>query len=123
MKADGFAGYRVLALESRRGDDMRRLIRAYGGEPLVVPSVEERPREPDAQLREFAERLQQGDVGVAIFLTGVGARMLAHSVPDVLPPPAFAHALNQTLGNTPRPIRVELGEDGGEVIAGVSGFE
>jgi uroporphyrinogen-III synthase len=102
----GFAGYHVLALESRRGEDMRRLIRGHGGVPLVVPSLEERPRGPSEELHEFVQRLERRDIAVVIFLTGTGARMLVRAVGDVLSPSAFAEALNQTIviARGPKPL-------------------
>ena len=41
----GFAGHRVLSLESRRGAEMGKLIASYGGEALVAPSMREIPLE------------------------------------------------------------------------------
>src|SRR5262245_24569585 len=103
---EGFAGARVLSLESRRGDDMRRLIAAQGGVPLVVQSVQEHPRGPSAESRHFAEQLQRGEIAVVIFLTGTGTRMLVRAVEEMLSPPAFADALNRTLviARGPKPL-------------------
>jgi uroporphyrinogen-III synthase len=41
----GFAGLRVLSLESRRASEMAKLIANHGGEPVVAPSMREVPRE------------------------------------------------------------------------------
>src|ERR1051325_2616735 len=106
MASDGFAGYRVLALESRRNDDMRRLVGAHGAVPLVVPSVQERARGSSDGLREFADRLRRREVAVVVFLTGSGARMLGRVLDDVLSPSAFADALNETIviARGPKPL-------------------
>jgi uroporphyrinogen-III synthase len=68
--------------------------------------VQERPRGPSEDLHEFAKRLQHGDINLVIFLTGVGARMLGRALNDVLPPSAFADALNQTIviARGPKPL-------------------
>jgi len=113
MASDGFAGYRVLALESRRSDDMRRIIRTHGAVPLVVQSVHERARGPNDVLHQFADRLRRRDVSVVVFLTGSGARMLGRALDDVLSPSAFADALNETIviARGPKPLAAlrELG--------------
>src|SRR5262245_9915464 len=39
----GFAGLRVLALESRRASEIEELIATYGGKPVVAPALREVP--------------------------------------------------------------------------------
>ena len=39
MTAANFNGLRVLSLESRRAVETAKLIRTYGGEPLVAPAM------------------------------------------------------------------------------------
>jgi uroporphyrinogen-III synthase len=104
--SDTFGGCRVLAFESRRAEDMRAMIAARAGVPLVVPAVEERPHGPSPETLAFAEHLARGDLAVVIFLTGVGTRMLAVAVEGALPRPALADALNQTIvvARGPKPL-------------------
>lgn len=71
-----FDGSRVLALESRRGEEMATLIRKQGGEPFVAPAMREVALERQDEAFEFARRLVAGEFDCVIFLTGVGARML-----------------------------------------------
>lgn len=66
----------MLALENRRAAEIAKLIRTYGGEPLVVPAMREVPRESNTEALEFAGRLLHGDFDLVIFLTGVGIRRL-----------------------------------------------
>jgi uroporphyrinogen-III synthase len=66
----------VLALESRRANEMAELIRINDGRPFVAPSMVEVPIAENAQAFAFARRLAAGEFDMAIFLTGVGARML-----------------------------------------------
>jgi uroporphyrinogen decarboxylase len=75
-----FSGLRVAALESRRADDMARLIERLGGRALVSPSMREVPLAHNRAAVEFAHRLMAGQIDVIVFLTGVGARMLLEQV-------------------------------------------
>ena len=76
MAHASFDGLRVLSLESRRAKEVAKLIRTYGGEPFVVPSMREAPLESHRQALEFADGLMQGNFDLVIFLTGVGVRAL-----------------------------------------------
>lgn len=71
-----FDGLRVLALESRRAEEMATLIRKQTGEPFVAPSMREVPIERNAPAFDFAERLFAGEFEAVILLTGVGTRYL-----------------------------------------------
>ena len=72
----GFDGLRVLALESRRGTELGKLIQTYNGVATVAPSMREVPRESNQEALAFSNALLAGRFGVVIFLTGVGARAL-----------------------------------------------
>jgi len=67
---------RVLALESRRGSELAKLISTYGGEAVVAPSMREVPLESNKEALDFAAGLFAGNFDIVIFLTGVGARAL-----------------------------------------------
>jgi uroporphyrinogen-III synthase len=71
-----FDGLRVLSLESRRANEIAKLIRTYGGEPFVVPSMREVPLESNVQALEFSDQLLAGKIDLVIFFTGVGVRAL-----------------------------------------------
>ncbi|HVW85595.1 MAG TPA: uroporphyrinogen-III synthase [Bryobacteraceae bacterium] len=71
-----FDGLRVLALESRRSEEIAVLIRKQGGEPFVAPSMREVPLERQDEVRAFGERLLAGGFDGVILLTGVGTRFL-----------------------------------------------
>src|SRR5579875_129102 len=72
----GFEGARVLALESRRAEEMAELIRKQGGVPFAAPSMREAPLEENAEAFGFAERLFAGEFDMVILLTGIGTRQL-----------------------------------------------
>jgi uroporphyrinogen-III synthase len=76
MVMSGFAGLRVLALESRRAAELSKLISTYGGQPVVAPSMREVPLESNKEALEFAARLFANEFDMVIFLTGVGCRAL-----------------------------------------------
>jgi uroporphyrinogen-III synthase len=92
----GFGGLRVLALESRRAAELTRLIEAYGGRPMVAPSLREVPRESNAAALEFAAGVLLGDYDITIFLTGVGVRTLYAIVDQVYAGDQFLAALART---------------------------
>src|SRR5215813_7375694 len=76
----GFAGLRVLSLESRRAQDMEALIRRNAGEPFIAPSVEERAVDSNAEALEWAGRLLAGDFDLVLFTTGVGLQYLRDAI-------------------------------------------
>jgi len=72
----GFNGLRVVSFESRRGERMAELIRRQGGEALVAASMREVPLGENREAFAFGEKLMQGRIDAAAFLTGVGALAL-----------------------------------------------
>ncbi len=75
-----FAGLRVAAFESRRAEEMDRMIAKRGGVPSVSPSMREVPVERNQAAIDFANRLITGRIDVVVFLTGVGTRMLVRQI-------------------------------------------
>ena len=63
-----FAGLRVAAFESRRAEEMERMIAKRGGVPFVSPSMREVPLERNQAAIDFANRLITGRIDVIIFL-------------------------------------------------------
>ena len=66
----GFGGLRVLALESRRAEEIAKLIASNGGLPVVAPSMREVPLESNTEALAFASALAAGGIDLVIFLTG-----------------------------------------------------
>jgi uroporphyrinogen decarboxylase len=75
-----FAGLSVAALESRRREDMHRLIVKHGGQAFVTPSMREVPLDDHREAIDFAYRIMTGDINIVIFLTGVGFRQFLSAV-------------------------------------------
>ena len=104
----GFAGLRVLSLESRRGPEMAKLIASYGGEAIVAPSMREVPLETNTEALAFAKQLFAGEFDVVIFLTGVGTRALARVVETIHPLDEYLARLRKVavVARGPKPVAV-----------------
>lgn len=106
MAHASFDGLRVLSLESRRAKEVAKLIRTYGGEPFVVPSMREVPLESNTQALEFADQLMAGKVDVVVFFTGVGVRALLDIVETRYSREEFLAALRgvKVAARGPKPV-------------------
>lgn len=113
MTTCSFEGLRVLALESRRAQEIGKLIANYGGEPVVAPSVKEVQLESNPEALEFVRRLVAKQVDMVIFTTGSGVRALAKAVEPTCPAEKLATLLNQApiIARGPKPVAAlrELG--------------
>jgi uroporphyrinogen-III synthase len=105
-KPNGFAGLRVLSLESRRAVEMAKLIETYGGAAMVAPSMREIPLESNKEAQEFTRKLLAGGFEIIIFLTGVGTRALARVAETVCTRDAFVAALQRVpiVARGPKPV-------------------
>jgi uroporphyrinogen decarboxylase len=108
MEQATFAGLRVAAFESRRADEMARMIERLGGVASVSPSLREVPLADQREAIDFAKRLMTGQVDVVIFLTGVGARALLAALERQVDRQRFLHALTDatTIVRGPKPLAV-----------------
>ncbi len=75
-----FAGMAVAAFESRRREEMARLIQRHGGVPQVAPSMQEVPLAENPQAVQAARELIAGRFDLVIFLTGVGVEQFFRQV-------------------------------------------
>ena len=102
----GFAGLRVLALESRRAAELSKLISTYGGLPTVAPAMKEVPLESNSEALAFAARLFAGEFDIVIFLTGVGARTLLAVVETTYRRDEYVAALQRikVVARGPKPV-------------------
>jgi uroporphyrinogen-III synthase len=103
-----FGDARVLSFESRRGKEMTELIRINGGAPFVAPALVEVPIEQNTQAFDFADRLYASEFDMAIFLTGVGARLLHRVLASRDPEERFPDALCRVtvVARGPKPTAV-----------------
>ena len=95
MAQANFGGLRVLSLESRRAKEVEKLIRTYGGEPFVVPSVRELPLDSNIEALAFCDRLMKGGVDLVVCTTGVGVRALVDIAETRHPREEFLAALRR----------------------------
>jgi uroporphyrinogen-III synthase len=112
-KTGGFAGLRVLSLESRRATEMGKLIANYGGEAIVAPSMRELPLASNVEALAFAHTLASNGFDMVIFLTGVGTRALARVVETIYSREQFVESLQRpaVVARGPKPVAAlnELG--------------
>jgi uroporphyrinogen-III synthase len=110
---NGFAGFRVLALESRRAQELAKLISNYGGEPVVAPAMREVPLDSNTEALSFAEALVARKFDIVIFLTGVGTRAVLSVAETKYPREDLIAALRgvKVVPRGPKPVAVlrELG--------------
>ncbi len=108
MPVTNFRGRTVLTLESRRGQEMSRLIETYGGKPLHAPAMREVPLSSNPEALKFGDALFEGKFDVVVFLTGVGARALSKVLETVHPTEKFFHALRKVsvVARGPKPVAV-----------------
>jgi len=109
----GFAGLRVLALESRRATELAKLVGTYDGEPVVAPAMREVPLESNKEALAFAKALFAGEFDMVIFLTGVGTRALLSVVETAYKREEYIAALQRVkvVARGPKPVAAlrELG--------------
>jgi uroporphyrinogen-III synthase len=110
---NGFAGLRVLALESRRAPEFAKLISTYGGDPVVAPAMREVPLQTNTEALAFAADLLAAKYEMVIFLTGVGTRALLSVVETKYKRDDYLAALQRVkvVARGPKPIAAlrELG--------------
>jgi len=106
-------GLRVVSFESRRANEMAELIRRYGGEPIVAPSMREIPLSENRAALELWPRLEAGKFDILILMTGVGTRTLNQALLTQYPQERIVSALRKTqlVARGPKPIAAlkELG--------------
>lgn len=106
-------GFRVVSFESRRAPEMSELIRNYGGEPFIAPSLREIPLGENSAAIDFIGQLEAGKFDFVILLTGVGTRTLVAAVASKYSRERVAVALRRATLVTrgPKPIAAlrELG--------------
>lgn len=106
MSSPDFNGLHVGAFESRQANEIARLIEKQRGVPHVSPSLREVPVPQDRAIAEFVQKLLTGDVGIVIFLTGVGFQHLLAAVERHVDRQRYLDALSDiiTVARGPKPV-------------------
>ena len=101
-----FAGLRVAAFESRRCDELARLITKHAGVPFVTPSMREVSISENSAINEFTQRLLTGDLEIVIFTTGVGFEFVFREATQRIDPTRFLHFLSDitTVARGPKSV-------------------
>lgn len=101
-----FNGLRIASFESRRRDEMQRMIEKFGGIPFVSPSLREVPVAENREAIDFAYQVITGQINIAIFLTGVGFKHLLTAIEKHLDKQRFLDALSDivTIVRGPKPV-------------------
>ena len=106
-------GLKVVSFESRRAKEMGELIRRYGGEPIVAPSMREIPLSENRAALDLLAAIEAGNFDILILMTGVGTRTLNEVLLTQFAQERIVAALGkvQLVARGPKPIAVlkELG--------------
>jgi uroporphyrinogen decarboxylase len=100
-----FHGLHVAAFESRRAEDVVRLIEKHGGVAHVSPSMRETPLDDQRSAVDFAHRLITGEVDIVLFMTGGGFQELLAIVRRHVDQQRYLDALSDiiTIARGPKP--------------------
>ncbi|MGA8183195.1 MAG: uroporphyrinogen decarboxylase [Terriglobia bacterium] len=103
-----FGGLEVAAFESRRAEEIAKLITHCGGVPRVGPSMREVPLEDNSAAFEFAEQLLAGKFQGVVFMTGTGTRTLFEALQSRYAVEEIVHGLSTTtvVARSPKPAQV-----------------
>ncbi|MDA2919538.1 uroporphyrinogen decarboxylase [Desulfobacterota bacterium AH_259_B03_O07] len=104
--SNGFNGLRVTAFESRRANEIEKLILYHGGVPQVAPSMREVPLSEATEALEFARKLFDHEFDIVILMTGVGTRTLSDAIEGKYSRNKFIEALDQAIvvARGPKPV-------------------
>jgi uroporphyrinogen-III synthase len=109
----GLKGLKVVSFESRRAKEMAELVRRYGGEAIVAPSMREVPLSENHAALELLPQLEAGRFDFLILMTGVGMRTLNEALLTRYSQERIKAALGKAklVARGPKPVAVlkELG--------------
>jgi uroporphyrinogen-III synthase len=109
----GLQGLRVVSFESRRAKEIGELIRRYGGEPIIAPSMREVPLSENRAALELLPQLEAEKFDLLILLTGVGTKTLNAALLTQYSQARIVAALQRTrlIARGPKPVAAlkELG--------------
>ena len=101
-----FDGLHVAAFESRRADDLARLIERNHGVAHVSPSMREVALDENRASIDLANRIMTGEIDVFIVMTGVGFKHLIRAVERHIDMERFLDCLQDmtTVARGPKPV-------------------
>ena len=101
-----FDGLHIAAFESRRADDLARLIERNHGVAHVSPSMREVALDENRASIDLANRIMTGEIDVFIVMTGVGFKHLIRAVERHIDMERFLNCLQDmtTVARGPKPV-------------------
>lgn len=114
MAPGALAGIRLVAFEARRAQELATLFARHGAIVTSAPALREARLPESPAALELVERLERGEVGAVVLLTGVGTRALAALAGDAAPRLLAALAKVPVVARGPKPLAAlrELGVPG-----------
>ncbi|MCA9188038.1 MAG: uroporphyrinogen decarboxylase [Pirellulaceae bacterium] len=103
-----FEGRCVAAFESRRGEELARMIQRCGGVAAVAASMREVPLEKNVAAVDFAKSVMTGGIDVMLIMTGVGFKHLLGAIERHVDQRRFLDSLSDiiTIARGPKPVAV-----------------
>ncbi|HJW70502.1 MAG TPA: uroporphyrinogen-III synthase, partial [Candidatus Binatia bacterium] len=71
MASGALAGIRLVAFEARRAQELATLFARHGASVTSAPALRESRLPESPAALELVERLERGEVGAVVLLTGV----------------------------------------------------
>jgi len=101
----GLNGLKVTSFESRRSNEIEKLIVYHGGTPRVAPSMKEIPLDA-LNISNFKTDIFSGKTDIFILMTGVGTRMLTELIKTETDLETYKAALKNTkiIARGPKPV-------------------
>jgi uroporphyrinogen-III synthase len=96
----------VVSLESRRSEELARLLQRHGCVAIEAPSLREVPLDDQRDAFAFGEALLRGECDLLVLLTGVGARALLKALATRWPEATVMDALRgvKLVCRGPKPV-------------------
>jgi uroporphyrinogen-III synthase len=104
MASGALAGIRLVAFEARRAQELATLFARHGASVTSAPALRESRLPESPAALELVERLERGEVGAVVLLTGVGTRALAALAGDAAPRLLAALAQVPVVARGPKPL-------------------
>src|SRR5690349_15455578 len=101
-------GLHVVSFESRRAKEMAELIRRYGGEPVIAPSMREIPLSENKAALALLPQIENGKFDLLILTTGVGTRTLNDALLTAYPQERITAGFKRLkiVARGPKPVAV-----------------
>jgi uroporphyrinogen-III synthase len=100
------AGLRIVTFESRRAEELRRMLERHGAEVSSAPALREVALEENEAAVDLLAELEAGRIDVTVLLTGVGTDALVRVLAPRCPPERLAELLGRTrlVARGPKPV-------------------